>query len=104
MLSKGRYFLFVARSISEEFSSGDAKYRDNDEPVQGPHGRDPRYNKDKEDKERGDEGILFKRMILHLYNSCTYTYARACVRDARARVCTCWYIAFLKINKFNINS
>ncbi|XP_043685794.1 diacylglycerol kinase theta isoform X2 [Vespula pensylvanica] len=47
-----------ARSISEEFSSGDAKYRDNDEPVQGPHGRDPRYNKDKEDKERGDEEMI----------------------------------------------
>ncbi|XP_035719225.1 diacylglycerol kinase theta-like isoform X6 [Vespa mandarinia] len=46
------------RSISEEFSSGDAKYRDNDEPVQGPHGRDPRYTKDKEDKERGDEEMI----------------------------------------------
>ncbi|XP_015176649.1 PREDICTED: diacylglycerol kinase theta isoform X3 [Polistes dominula] len=41
-----------ARSISEEFSSGDAKSRDNDESGQAPHGRDPRY---KEDKERGDE-------------------------------------------------
>ncbi|XP_015176653.1 PREDICTED: diacylglycerol kinase theta isoform X7 [Polistes dominula] len=40
------------RSISEEFSSGDAKSRDNDESGQAPHGRDPRY---KEDKERGDE-------------------------------------------------
>ncbi|XP_043497853.1 diacylglycerol kinase theta-like isoform X1 [Polistes fuscatus] len=47
-----------ARSISEEFSSGDAKYRDNDEPGQAPHGRDPRYSKDKDDKERGDEEMI----------------------------------------------
>ncbi|KAK2580423.1 hypothetical protein KPH14_006173 [Odynerus spinipes] len=47
-----------ARSISEEFSSGDAKYRDNDEPVQGSHGRDPRSTKDKDDKERGDEEMI----------------------------------------------
>lgn len=84
MLSEGRYLLFVARSISEEFSSGDAKYRDNDEPVQSSHGRDPRYTKDKEDKERGDEGILFDRTIL-LYptplfcaSACMHVCARAC--------------------------
>ncbi|XP_014599096.1 PREDICTED: diacylglycerol kinase theta isoform X4 [Polistes canadensis] len=46
------------RSISEEFSSGDAKYRDNDEPGQAPHGRDPRFTKDKDDKERGDEETI----------------------------------------------
>lgn len=72
--------MFVARSISEEFSSGDAKYRDNDEPVQASHGRDPRYTKDKEDKERGDEGILFDRMILYL------DVLRLC---ARARTIMC---------------
>ncbi|XP_015176652.1 PREDICTED: diacylglycerol kinase theta isoform X6 [Polistes dominula] len=44
--------VLAPRSISEEFSSGDAKSRDNDESGQAPHGRDPRY---KEDKERGDE-------------------------------------------------
>lgn len=49
---------FAARSISEEFSSGDARNRDNGEPGPGStHSRDPRSPKDKEDKERGDEGI-----------------------------------------------
>ncbi|XP_043497856.1 diacylglycerol kinase theta-like isoform X4 [Polistes fuscatus] len=50
--------VLAPRSISEEFSSGDAKYRDNDEPGQAPHGRDPRYSKDKDDKERGDEEMI----------------------------------------------
>ncbi|XP_017764690.1 PREDICTED: diacylglycerol kinase theta isoform X5 [Eufriesea mexicana] len=41
------------RSISEEFSSGDARNRDNGEPGPGStHGRDPRSPKEKEDKER----------------------------------------------------
>ncbi|XP_032687982.1 diacylglycerol kinase theta isoform X2 [Odontomachus brunneus] len=40
-----------ARSISEEFSS-DARYRDNGEPAQCTHGRDPRSPKEKDDKER----------------------------------------------------
>lgn len=49
--------MFAARSISEEFNT-DARYRDNGEPVQGTaHGRDPRSPKEKEEKERGDEGI-----------------------------------------------
>ncbi|CAL7933909.1 unnamed protein product [Xylocopa violacea] len=48
-----------ARSISEEFSSGDARYRDNADPGQGsPYGRDPRSPKEKEDKERGDEEMI----------------------------------------------
>ncbi|XP_006562734.1 diacylglycerol kinase theta isoform X4 [Apis mellifera] len=48
-----------ARSISEEFSSGDARYRDNGEPGPGSaHGRDPRSPKEKEDKERGDEEMI----------------------------------------------
>jgi len=48
--------VFAARSISEEFS--ETRYRDNGEPAQGAtHGRDPRSPKEKEDKERGDEGI-----------------------------------------------
>ncbi|XP_076173552.1 diacylglycerol kinase theta isoform X3 [Ptiloglossa arizonensis] len=43
-----------ARSISEEFSSGDARYRDNGDSGQGGtgHGRDPRSPKEKEDKDR----------------------------------------------------
>ncbi|XP_017764692.1 PREDICTED: diacylglycerol kinase theta isoform X7 [Eufriesea mexicana] len=48
-----------ARSISEEFSSGDARNRDNGEPGPGStHGRDPRSPKEKEDKERGDEEMI----------------------------------------------
>ncbi|XP_017764689.1 PREDICTED: diacylglycerol kinase theta isoform X4 [Eufriesea mexicana] len=47
------------RSISEEFSSGDARNRDNGEPGPGStHGRDPRSPKEKEDKERGDEEMI----------------------------------------------
>ncbi|XP_014478171.1 PREDICTED: diacylglycerol kinase theta isoform X2 [Dinoponera quadriceps] len=46
-----------ARSISEEFSS-DAKYRDNGEPAQCTHSRDPRSPKEKDDKERGDEEMI----------------------------------------------
>ncbi|XP_026672089.1 diacylglycerol kinase theta isoform X5 [Ceratina calcarata] len=47
------------RSISEEFSSGDNKYRDNGEPGPGStHSRDPRSPKEKEDKERGDEETI----------------------------------------------
>ncbi|XP_032687989.1 diacylglycerol kinase theta isoform X9 [Odontomachus brunneus] len=45
------------RSISEEFSS-DARYRDNGEPAQCTHGRDPRSPKEKDDKERGDEEMI----------------------------------------------
>nr|XP_033325343.1 diacylglycerol kinase theta isoform X3 [Megalopta genalis] len=48
------------RSISEEFSSGDARCRDNGDP--GPsgvqHTRDPRSPKEKEDKDRGDEEMI----------------------------------------------
>ncbi|XP_076649821.1 diacylglycerol kinase theta isoform X10 [Halictus rubicundus] len=41
------------RSISEEFSSGDTRYRDNGEPgPSGGHSRDPRSPKEKEDKDR----------------------------------------------------
>lgn len=67
---------FPARSISEEFSSGDARYRDNGEPGPGSaHGRDPRSPKEKEDKERGDEGIsiYFVRLTVHarsVHRSC----------------------------------
>ncbi|XP_012276766.1 diacylglycerol kinase theta isoform X1 [Orussus abietinus] len=49
------------RSISEEFSSNDTRYRDAaDEPAQssGTHGRDPRSPKEKDDKERGDEETM----------------------------------------------
>ncbi|XP_076766753.1 diacylglycerol kinase theta isoform X5 [Xylocopa sonorina] len=47
------------RSISEEFSSAEARYRDNADPGQGsPYGRDPRSPKEKEDKERGDEEMI----------------------------------------------
>lgn len=49
--------MLIARSISEEFGN-DPRYRDNGEPTQGAaHGRDPRSPKEKEDKDRGDEGI-----------------------------------------------
>ncbi|XP_078042805.1 diacylglycerol kinase theta isoform X12 [Augochlora pura] len=48
------------RSISEEFSSVDARCRDNGDP--GPsgvqHTRDPRSPKEKEDKDRGDEEMI----------------------------------------------
>ncbi|XP_053979409.1 diacylglycerol kinase theta isoform X4 [Hylaeus anthracinus] len=48
-----------ARSISEEFSSADTRYRDNGEPGPGgTHGRDPRSPKEKEDKDRGDEEMI----------------------------------------------
>ncbi|XP_032687988.1 diacylglycerol kinase theta isoform X8 [Odontomachus brunneus] len=43
--------VLAPRSISEEFSS-DARYRDNGEPAQCTHGRDPRSPKEKDDKER----------------------------------------------------
>jgi len=57
LIQRDIHLVFAARSISEEFSS-DTKYRDNGEPAQGAtHGRDPRSPKEKEDKERGDEGI-----------------------------------------------
>lgn len=56
-------FMFTARSISEEFGS-DAKYRDNGESTQAAtHSRDPRSPKEKEDKERGDEGISIQLPI-----------------------------------------
>ncbi|XP_071865436.1 diacylglycerol kinase theta isoform X2 [Bombus fervidus] len=47
-----------ARSISEEFSSGDTRYRDNGESTSSTHSRDPRSPKEKEDKERGDEEMV----------------------------------------------
>ncbi|XP_011504566.1 PREDICTED: diacylglycerol kinase theta [Ceratosolen solmsi marchali] len=51
-----------ARSISEEFSSGDTRCRDSEEPVaqqsSGTHVRDPRSGKDKDEKERGDEEMI----------------------------------------------
>ncbi|XP_015589973.1 diacylglycerol kinase theta isoform X2 [Cephus cinctus] len=49
-----------ARSISEEFSSGDTRYRDNGEPSQqgGTHSREQRPSKEKDDKERGDEEMI----------------------------------------------
>ncbi|XP_026672090.1 diacylglycerol kinase theta isoform X6 [Ceratina calcarata] len=51
--------VLAPRSISEEFSSGDNKYRDNGEPGPGStHSRDPRSPKEKEDKERGDEETI----------------------------------------------
>lgn len=57
------FFVFAARSTSEEFGS-DARYRDNGEPTQSAtHGRDPRSPKEKEDKERGDEGISIQLPI-----------------------------------------
>ncbi|XP_032687987.1 diacylglycerol kinase theta isoform X7 [Odontomachus brunneus] len=49
--------VLAPRSISEEFSS-DARYRDNGEPAQCTHGRDPRSPKEKDDKERGDEEMI----------------------------------------------
>lgn len=49
--------MLTARSISEEFGN-DPRYRDNGESTQSAaHSRDPRSPKEKEDKERGDEGI-----------------------------------------------
>ncbi|XP_063987787.1 diacylglycerol kinase theta isoform X2 [Diachasmimorpha longicaudata] len=49
-----------ARSISEEFSSGDTRNRDNDEPTQSSsaHSKDPRSPKEKDDKEKGDEEMI----------------------------------------------
>lgn len=56
--------MFIARSTSEEFGSDVTRYRDNGEPTQGAaHGRDPRSPKEKEDKERGDEGISIQLPI-----------------------------------------
>ncbi|XP_031848599.1 diacylglycerol kinase theta isoform X5 [Nomia melanderi] len=64
-----------ARSISEEFSSGDTRCRDNGEPgPSGVHSRDPRSPKEKEDKDRGDEEMIkvydgnssFSRRILRV--------------------------------------
>lgn len=55
--------MLTARSISEEFGS-DSRNRDNGEPAQGTaHGRDPRSPKEKEDKDRGDEGISIQLPI-----------------------------------------
>lgn len=50
---------FAARSISEEFSSGDAgRYRDSEEYAQShtPSGRENRQDKMNKDKEDRDEG------------------------------------------------
>ncbi|XP_066584686.1 diacylglycerol kinase theta [Prorops nasuta] len=47
--------VLAPRSISEEFSSGDTRYR-NDEPLQSAtNSRDPRSSKDKDEKEKSDE-------------------------------------------------
>lgn len=43
------FWLVVARSISEEFSSGDTRYRDNDDY---PHTREK--GKEKEDRDEGE--------------------------------------------------
>lgn len=57
---KPNYCLITARSISEEFSSGDTKNRDSDDAMQptSGHNKDPKSPKDKDDKERGDEGTI----------------------------------------------
>lgn len=55
--------MLTARSISEEFGN-DPRYRDNGEPTQSAtHSRDPRSPKEKEDKDRGDEGISIQLPI-----------------------------------------
>ncbi|OAD52271.1 Diacylglycerol kinase theta [Eufriesea mexicana] len=47
------------KEVLAQFSSGDARNRDNGEPGPGStHGRDPRSPKEKEDKERGDEEMI----------------------------------------------
>lgn len=64
--------LFTARSISEEFSSGDSRYRDNDEPAQqGAHSRDPqKAQKEKDEKEKGDEGKMhFHSLLIQFFNT-----------------------------------
>lgn len=43
-------YFFSARSISEEFSSGDTRYKDNDETASS-------HGKERKDKEDRDEGI-----------------------------------------------
>lgn len=48
--------MFSARSISEEFSSGDTRYKDNDETASS-HGKE---RKDKEDRDEGIGNTLFK--------------------------------------------
>ncbi|XP_063987789.1 diacylglycerol kinase theta isoform X4 [Diachasmimorpha longicaudata] len=52
--------ILTPRSISEEFSSGDTRNRDNDEPTQSSsaHSKDPRSPKEKDDKEKGDEEMI----------------------------------------------
>lgn len=53
--------LFVARSISEEFSSGDSRYRDNEENI---------HSRDRKDKEDRDEGIVsFYQLLKGLLSS-----------------------------------
>ena len=46
--------ILIARSISEEFSSGDTRYRDNDDY---PHARDK--GKEKEDRDEGKKLSIF---------------------------------------------
>ncbi|KAK0157190.1 hypothetical protein PV328_011767, partial [Microctonus aethiopoides] len=52
--------ILTPRSISEEFSSGDTRNRDNDDGTQpsSSHSKDPRSPKEKDDKERGDEEMI----------------------------------------------
>lgn len=47
------FWLVIARSISEEFSSGDTRYRDNEDY---PHTREK--GKEKEDRDEGKRGGL----------------------------------------------
>lgn len=58
---------FLARSISEEFSSGDAgRYRDSEEYSQShTPGRDSRQDKTNKDKEDRDEGRSIKSKIVN---------------------------------------
>ncbi|XP_046735909.1 diacylglycerol kinase theta isoform X2 [Diprion similis] len=64
-----------ARNISEEFSSGDARNRDNDEPAQqsGAHSRDSRPQKEKDDRDEEmikvyDGNISARRRIFRVIN------------------------------------
>lgn len=54
----------IARSISEEFSSGDTRYRESDDYL---HTRDK--GKEKEDRDEGKIGIL---QVVNMVN-CTFT-------------------------------
>lgn len=80
-----------ARSISEEFSSGDTRYRDEEATVSqgGAHARDPKSGKDKEDKERdeGKKNIMSKRfysLISVILCFCAITYYNVTLRQVFA--------------------